>query len=78
MIEVPVTKTGTEISDLKPSPYKPNNVTGNLRKFRNGLVLHTHETIELTSDELDSITSGIERLNDEVTTSTISLNAMSY
>lgn len=69
------TKPGKE---LKYPPNQPSNSTHNLIKHLNGLNMHQSKTIDLTTDELNDITSGIERLHDNVANTTYSLNAVSY
>jgi len=71
-------KEGKPIGQLKYPPAQPSNVTHNLKKHLNGLKMHELEEIELTSDELNDITSGIERLRDNVEEVTLSMNSVSY
>lgn len=70
---------GKTIETIKSPPYAPNSHEAKtIEKHLNGIKLHTLEEIELTSNELDEITSGIERLHGDIEETTMSLNALSY
>jgi len=70
--------TGTRITPLKSSPFTPSWLRDNFVDILDALKAHREPLIIMDDREYNQARHGIERLREDISETTVSLNAISY